>query len=937
MSKTFETTVELKGAIGSSFTDAFRKANSGLVDLKSEARAVQREMDRLGNDFRQGKIHQSQYTDETQKLGVELQTLEREMQDAASAQKRLAAETAAAKRQMEEQNRVAQARKQAFRDDMTAGLGKAFNKAKTAATIVGIGAAATTAATAVQSISVASDFEAQLSKVAAKADASKTELEDLRQTALKLGASTSLSAPETALAMDELAAGGFNANSIIGAMPGIIAGAEASGEDLTLVSQTVAAALNIWGLEAQEASRVSDVLAEAANRSAASVDDMSYAFKYAGAPAASLGYSLEETAAAVALITDKGIDGSTAGTALRAGFLKLNNPVKTQEKLMKKLGINVKDAEGEMLALSGVIRELDKSLEGMSDASKTATLSQLVGTEAASAFISLIATGPDELEKMTRALENSEGAAAKAAAIMKDNFAGAKEEMSGAFETAQITFATPILAVLQDRMNGIAGIIESNLPRIEAAGTAVARVLEDITAPFMAEPVKPVIEPDFDPDYAALAMAKYEEDLARYEMFSGMNMSDKFEFMLDESIAKAEAWLGGSGGEAIGRIFTELGTLAGRVWINAFTTAAKGAFNEAMNGNFAGALAMGGVANSLTGGLLLSGGLAAGKYALGKGKDILTGKKGGSAKAETPKNTTAVAMSTTDDTTKATRSSKNKPKKGITGLFSKATDFGGKAISGIWGFGKKATEAGGKAVSSLWDKGKGLLPKAKDFGGKALSGAWGLGKKALGPLAAIASIGSIFSADDKIGATGKAIGGAAGGWGGAAGGAAIGTAIFPGVGTAIGGLIGGAVGSMGGSWLGGKAAEPIKAIAAPAPAPTSDTAIAKVDNTQITQSTTKFNESINSSTTAFTQLTTDTAQASATMVSSMSALDEQTGLVTHNMSTLVTWTAQASSWVVSLQNIQPAGQRVVQALNNLEQRINNLQIDGSTNRRTAYE
>lgn len=923
MSKTFETTVELKGAIGSSFTDAFRKANSGLVDLKSEARAVQREMDRLGNDFRQGKIHQSQYTDETQKLGVELQTLEREMQDAASAQKRLAAETAAAKRQMEEQNRVAQARKQAFRDDMTAGVGKAFNKAKTAATIVGIGAAATTAATAVQSLNVASDFEAQLSKVAAKADASKTELEDLRQTALKLGASTSLSAPETALAMDELAAGGFNATSIIGAMPGIIAGAEASGEDLTLVSQTVAAALNIWGLEAQEASRVSDVLAEAANRSAASVDDMSYAFKYAGAPAASLGYSLEETAAAVALITDKGIDGSTAGTALRAGFLKLNNPVKTQEKLMKKLGINVKDAEGEMLALSGVIRELDKSLEGMSDASKTATLSQLVGTEAASAFISLIATGPDELDRMTRALENSEGAAAKAAAILKDNFAGAKEEMSGAFQTAQIAFATPILPVLQDRMTGIAGIIESNLPRIEAAGTAVARVLEDITAPFMAEPAKPVIEPDFDPDYAALAMAKYEEDLARYEMFSGMNMSDKFEFMLDESIAKAEAWLGGSGGEAIGRIFTELGTLAGRVWINAFTTAAKGAFEEAMDGNFAGALAMGGVANSLTGGLLLSGGLATGKYVLGKGKDILTrpGKKGVTAKAETTKTPTAIAMSASDDTPKATRSGKNK--KGITGLFSKATDFGGKALSGVWSFGKKAA-----------DKGKDLLPDSKSFGGKALSGAWGLGKKALGPLAAIASIGSIFSADDKIGAIGKAAGGVGGGWAGAASGAAIGSIVGP-IGTAVGGLIGGAIGSWGGSWLGGKATEPIKAMAAPAP--TTDTAVAKVDNTQVAQTNTKFTESVNSSTNAFTQLTTDTAQASATMASSMSALDEQTGHVTHNMSALVTWTAEASNWIVSLQNIQPAGQRVVQALNNLEERINNLQFDGGSNRRTAYE
>ncbi|MER2121863.1 MAG: phage tail tape measure protein [Solibacillus sp.] len=386
MSKTFETTVEIKGAIGSTFTEAFRKANHGLVDLKGEARAVQRELDRLGQDFRQGKIHQSQYTEETQKLGSELKSLEREMKDATSAQKRFAQETATAKRQMEEQALAAKARNKALVADLQAGVGNAVGRTRAVATIVGVGTAAAATATAIQSINVAADFEAQLSKVAAKADASKEEMLALRQTALELGASTSLSAPETALAMDELAAGGMDVNAIIAAMPGIIAGAEASGEDLSLVSNTVSSALSIWGLKAEEASRVSDVLAEAANRSAASVEDMSFAFKYAGAPAANLGKTLEETAAAVAIITNNGIDGSTAGTALRAGLLALNNPVKSQQKMMDKYGISVHDSSDEMLSMSGVIRELQDSLQGMSEAEQTAILAKLVGTEAVSAF-----------------------------------------------------------------------------------------------------------------------------------------------------------------------------------------------------------------------------------------------------------------------------------------------------------------------------------------------------------------------------------------------------------------------------------------------------------------------------------------------------------------------------------------------------------------------
>ncbi|HJW28555.1 MAG TPA: phage tail tape measure protein, partial [Saprospiraceae bacterium] len=141
------------------------------------------------------------------------------------------------------------------------------------------------------------DFGAEMSKTGAIANATGKDLEALRQSALKLGSTTSLTATQVAEAQTEMAKKGFATNQIIAAMPGIISAAEASGEDLAMVADTVTSAISSFGLAASKSSHVADVLARAANDSAAGVEDMQYAFKYAAAPAHALGMSIEELAA----------------------------------------------------------------------------------------------------------------------------------------------------------------------------------------------------------------------------------------------------------------------------------------------------------------------------------------------------------------------------------------------------------------------------------------------------------------------------------------------------------------------------------------------------------------------------------------------------------------------------------------------------------------
>lgn len=287
-------------------------------------------------------------------------------------------------------------------------------------------------------IKVGMDFEAQIDRVGAIAGATGDELEALKKTAMDLGASTSKSASEVAIGMEQMAAAGFEVNEIISAMPGVIAAAEASGEDMARVTEVVTAALNGFGLEASEAARVADIMAEAANRSAASVDDFGYAFKYAAPLAKQLGIEIEDLAAMVMVMADAGIEGSQAGTSLRMSLQRLADPPKSARDAIAALGVSFTDANGKMKPTRQLLADIIEAMQRLDGDTRTAAASAIFGTEAMSGMLNVIEAGPEKLKELANALRNSEGVAQETAQKMKDNLKGSIEELGGAVETASI-------------------------------------------------------------------------------------------------------------------------------------------------------------------------------------------------------------------------------------------------------------------------------------------------------------------------------------------------------------------------------------------------------------------------------------------------------------------------------------------------------------------
>ena len=195
-----------------------------------------------------------------------------------------------------------------------------------------------------------------------------------------------------------------------------------------------------------------------ANKTAAGVEDLSYALKYAGPSASALGISIEELTAATGFMVDAGMAGGQAGTTLRMAFSRLVDPTDEAAMKMEQLGFSATDADGNFKPLNQIVGELSTSMEGMTEAQKLSTLSTIFGTEAASGMMILLQAGQEELQGMTKELENSAGASAEAAAQMKDNLTGSLDELSGSIESATISVMsqlTPMIREIAERVTGL--------------------------------------------------------------------------------------------------------------------------------------------------------------------------------------------------------------------------------------------------------------------------------------------------------------------------------------------------------------------------------------------------------------------------------------------------------------------------------------------------
>lgn len=216
--------------------------------------------------------------------------------------------------------------------------------------LVAVGAAGVTGfGLAVKS---ASAFEFAIDAIAAVSGAAGDQVDKLRDKALKLGRDTVFSATEAAAAMEELVKAGVSVDDVLaGAADATVALAAAGAVDLPTAATIAANAMNQFGVEASKIPHVADLLAGAANASAADVEGLGASLSQVGAVANLAGLSLDDTVVALGELASKGIAGSDAGTSLKTMFLNLIPTTDRQIAKFKELGLMTFDTQKSMRAL----------------------------------------------------------------------------------------------------------------------------------------------------------------------------------------------------------------------------------------------------------------------------------------------------------------------------------------------------------------------------------------------------------------------------------------------------------------------------------------------------------------------------------------------------------------------------------------------------------
>ncbi|WP_317188231.1 phage tail tape measure protein [Escherichia coli] len=327
------------------------------------------------------------------------------------------------------------------------------------------------------SVKSAANFEQSMAKVKAISGATDSEFKQLSDTAKHLGATTQFSASQAADGLSFLSLAGFKAQDSIDAIPSVLNLAAAGAIDLGAAADIASNIMTGFGLSAKDTEHATDVLAKTFTTANTDMNQLGMAMKYVAPVAHSLGWGIEDTAAAIAKMSDAGIQGSQAGTSLRAALLSLANPTGQTEKAFEKLGISVVDANGQFKPLPELIGHISSKMEGMTDAQKTVTAAQLVGTEASAGFLALLSQGQPALENYKKTLEESGGTAQRVAEIQQATLLGAWTQLQSAAEGLGINIGQQLIPALTAVMQVAASLVGSLAqldPAFLVAGLAAA-------------------------------------------------------------------------------------------------------------------------------------------------------------------------------------------------------------------------------------------------------------------------------------------------------------------------------------------------------------------------------------------------------------------------------------------------------------------------------
>ncbi len=437
-----------------------------LDNNKKKSEELKAKVAELSKAYEESKKATGENSEETKKLKIELDKAEKQLATTeaqttkyeAAVKKQGAAVTQAeadlANMEVQLRDVNAELARQKF-DEYAEKAGKVGQAVQTAGQHM---MKATTAigGVAAASVTVAANFEQQMSKVQAISGATAEETDKLTESARQWGRDTKYSATEAGEAFEYMALAGWKTDDMLEGIGGILNLAAASAMDLGTASDIVTDYLTAFGLSAKDAGKFADEMAYAMSHSNTTTEALGEAYKNCAATAASMGYSVEETTAVLMTMANAGVKGGEAGTALNAIMTRLATDTKGCATELAKYGVEVYDAQGNMNSLSSILTGVRGVWNNLTDEQQANLAKTIAGTNQFSALQTIMSGLSDEaiasgmsFSDYAEALQNCDGTASDMAATMQDNLLGRLTQLKSKLEDIGITVGNALLPFME--------------------------------------------------------------------------------------------------------------------------------------------------------------------------------------------------------------------------------------------------------------------------------------------------------------------------------------------------------------------------------------------------------------------------------------------------------------------------------------------------------
>lgn len=259
--------------------------------------------------------------------------------------------------------------------------------------------------------------------------------------------------------------------------------------------------MSMYQIPMGEAARVTDDLYTAVTNANISLTDLAQSISYAGADMATAGVDLRQTAAAIGVLGDMGIQGSMAGTSLanmiRYLQLSLVNQKKKGYNALADLGLSPDeffDAQGNLIDLYTIYQKFAKAAVDLPSRIETPTFFNIFGVRGNRGMLPVlrdIASGRDKMGKILATYDQNMGAVNRLNEERLKTDAGVIDQFESSLENLTVTAGaalgrifTPVLNVGNSIIKAINSISETWVGGFGLRVGATAVVVGTIVAGF---------------------------------------------------------------------------------------------------------------------------------------------------------------------------------------------------------------------------------------------------------------------------------------------------------------------------------------------------------------------------------------------------------------------------------------------------------------------